>query len=47
MRRLQNIFSDRVCRGVERIEGDGLWLCLSFIIMDVREQTVSYMERNR
>ena len=37
-----------ICYGVEGIGGDGSLSCLSFIIiMEVREQTVSYMERNR
>lgn len=47
--RLQNEFSDLICSGVvERIDGDGLWLCFSFIIItEVGEKIGSYMERNR
>ena len=31
--RMQNVFSDFICLEVERIGGDELWACLSFIVM--------------
>ena len=40
--RLQNVFSDFICSEVERINGDELWACLSFIVM----KEGGAMERN-
>lgn len=43
---LQNGFSDFFFSGIERIEGDGLWSCFSFIIItEAYRQMGSYMER--
>ena len=30
---IQNVFNDFICSEVERIDGDELWTCLSFIVM--------------
>ena len=30
---IQNVFNDFICLEVERIDGDELWICLSFIVM--------------
>ena len=30
---IQNVFNDFICSKVEKIDGDELWACLSFIIM--------------
>ena len=48
--RLQNVFNDFICseaEGGERIDGDDLWSCLSFIIiMEVYRQVGPYKEEN-
>ena len=30
---IQNVFDDFVCSEVERIDGDELWVCLSFVVI--------------
>ena len=47
--RIQNGFSDFICYEVEsdgRIDGDNLWACLSFIIIDVCREMELCIEWN-
>ena len=45
--RIQNVSSDFICSEVERIDGEELWLGLSFIvIMKVYRKMELCMERN-
>ena len=30
---IQNVFDDFICSEIERIDGDELWACLSFVVM--------------
>ena len=44
--RIQNVFSDLNFSEVERIDGDKLWACLSFIVMKVFRKMELCIERN-